>query len=304
MLRGGLMYVVYIDVLFIINWVMDVLIFFGVSVVLNKRIKCWSVLLAGAMAALVYCMLVVIPVLQRLPYWIDALVIPIPSILMLYKPTQYKAFFKEYIVSIVIAAIYGGIIFNIWYVCVGVQIHVRSMSIVLLLAIGFGVACFFYMSFYFIRRQFIFPVFAYHLQIHNQGRQIELDALLDTGNFLYTPKRHEPVLIVEYTPLKPLLTDSQRNHYEQFQKATLSEIEGGITEGIYSMDALIPFNSVGCKNGFLWGIRVDSVCIQKQLKKILVSPCIIGVASEALFTDGQFHALLHPEFILEEEIAS
>lgn len=298
------MYVVYLDILFIINWIMNTLIFLCVSLMLNKHIKYRYTILAGGLAALIYCMLLVIPVLQKIPYAMYALVIPIPSLLILYKPTHYKAFFKQYILSMFSSAIFGGMVFNLWYLTSGVTSRISSMSIFFLVAIGIGITTCFYTGFYFIRRQFIFPAFEYTLIIDYQGRDIKVQSLLDTGNLLYTPRRHEPVLVAEYDVMKPLLTESQKKAYENFRLATEDEIEAGIISGLYQVEQLIPFNSVGCKSGFLWGIRVDGVQIQKYNQKVKVMPCMIGLSGERLFSDGQFHALLHPEFILEEEEAS
>ena len=86
------MYVLYIDILFIINWSMNVLIFYCLTLVMNKKIKHWRIIIAGMIAALLYCMLVILPILQSIPHWIYALFIPTLPILYLYKPDKIKAF--------------------------------------------------------------------------------------------------------------------------------------------------------------------------------------------------------------------
>ena len=298
------MYVIYLDILFLINWIMDTLIFYCVSLVLNKRIKHRYTLVAGALAALIYCMLLVIPVLQQIPYIIYSLIIPMPSLLILYRPNRYKVFFKEYLLSVVIAAVFGGIIFNSWYLIYGAESRVSSISIILLIGIGISVSGCFYGGFYFIRRQLIFPTFEYQLTINYRGGDIQIQSLLDTGNLLYTPRKHEPVLVAEYEVVKPLLTKEEQQKYEQFRKSNEVQIEEGVISGFYGIEQLIPFNSVGCKNGFLWSVRVDSVEIKKYSRNIKIRPCIVGLYSGKLFSDSRFQALLHPEFILEEEMAS
>lgn len=298
------MYVLYIDILFIINWVMDTLIFYCVSLVLNKHIKHRYMIVSGALAALVYCMLLILPVLQKIPYAIYALVIPIPSLLLLYKPLHYKTFLREYLLSMFVAAVFGGVLFNCWYTFNGVQSRVSTMSILMLMGIGVVICGCFYGSFYWVRRQFIFPSFEYKLIVQYQGKEIETKSLLDTGNLLYTPIKHEPVLVMEYEVVQPLLTMRQKELYEQFCKASDAQIEEAILNGRYKANQLIPFNSVGCRNGFLWGIEVDSILIKKYEREINVTSCVVGLSKEQLFSDGQYRALLHPEFILEEGKAS
>ncbi len=298
------MYVLYIDILFMINWIMNTLIFYCISLILNKRTKHSNTMIAGAIAALVYCMLIISPLLQKIPHTIYALVVPIPSLLFLYKPTHYKIFIKQYFVSMFIAAIFGGMVFNCWYMINGAQSRVSTISILVLVGIGVGICSGFYGAFYWLRRQFIFPSFEYKLKIQNKGKDVIVQSLLDTGNLLYTPIKHEPVLVVEYDVMKPLLSVQQKREYEAFCCASELEIEERVLSGIYGVNQLIPFNSVGCKSGFLWSIQVDDILIQKYTKQVLVHPCIIGLSSEKLFSDGQFKALLHPELIIEEVKAS
>lgn len=298
------MYVVYIDVLFAINWSMDILIFYCVTLMLNKRIKHWRIIIAGMIAALLYCMLVISPILQSIPYSIYTVFIPIFSILYLYRPHNLKAFFKIYLLCVMVAAVFGGLIFNIWYTFGPYFPGMDSMGISTLIAIGIVIAFIFYCGFYFLRRRFILPSFEYQLKLKNNGQYTEISALLDTGNLLYTPISHLPVIVVEYKTVKAILTETQRVNYERYQNSSDIEVEEGLVTGECKPDVLIPFNSVGCKSGYLWGFKIEGVSIKKLADEKVISNCIIGISNESLFSDKQYHALLHPEFILEEAMAS
>lgn len=298
------MYVIYIDLLFIINWSMDVLIFYCLTLVMNKKIKHWRIIIAGMIAALLYCMLVILPILQSIPHWIYTLFIPILPILYLYKPDKIKTFFKIYLLAMMIAAVFGGCIFNIGYTFYSGTRGFDTLSIYKLVAIGLVISFLFYSSFYFLRRRFIFPAFEYQLQFKNGERIYELRALLDTGNLLYTPISHLPVIVVEYEAAQYVLTETQRINYEHYRKSSQQEIEEGLVMGTCKPDVLIPFNSVGCESGYLWGFKIEEVVIKRLRDEKVISNCIIGVSQDSLFSDKQYHALLHPEFILEEAIAS
>lgn len=294
------MYVIYLDVLFLINWLMNTLIFYCVSLILNKRIKKRNIVFAGALAACLYCMLLVVPILQTVPYAIYAFIIPIPSILILYKPHHLKAFLKQYLVSMLSAALFGGVTFNIWYVISDLNHQINSVSILLLAGIGISVSLCFYCSFNWIRKRFILPTFEYTLTIHYREREIKVQSLLDTGNLLYTPKTHKPVLVAEYATIRSLLTENQQRAYEHFNELSSSEIEEEVINGLYKWEELIPFNSVGCKCGFLWSIQVDQIMIYRQGMTRILPSCVLGITNVPLFSDGHYHALLHPDFILEE----
>lgn len=295
------MYVIYLDVLYLINWVMDFMIFYCVSLILNEHIKYRMMLLASAVAALVYCMLIVMPLLQKIPYGVYALVVPVPSLLILFKPRTYRIFIKQYVVSMLVGSLFGGTVFSIWSYLYGTSGNIRDMHIMMLIGIGMGVCAIFYLGFRWLRRQFIFPAFTYQLVMKAHGESVQMQALLDTGNTLYTSRGREPVLVVEYERIKALLSANQKARYEQFKACNLQEIEEKVIEGSYSFEELIPFNSVGCPNGFLWALEVDEVQMKNDIQKIEIAPCMVGISSERLFEDCAFHALLHPEFVIKEE---
>ena len=298
------MYVVYIDILFAINWSMDILIFYCVTLILNKKIKFWRIIIAGMIAALIYCMLVILPILQSIPYWLYTLFIPTCSILYLYKPCSLKVFLKIYLLSMMIAAVFGGLIFNLWYTFRIADKESSSIGVYMLWGIGLVVTCIFYSGFYFLRRRFIFPAFEYQLELRHHGKRSQLSALLDTGNLLYTPISHLPVIVIEYEEVKHLLTEAQRKNFESYRKSSEKVIQEGLATGECKPDVLIPFNSVGCKAGYLWGFKIEEMSIKQLSGEKVISNCVIGISNESLFSDGAYHALLHPEFILEEAMVS
>lgn len=104
--------------------------------------------------------------------------------------------------------------------------------------------------------------------------------------------------------MKAILTETQRVNYERYQNSSDIEVEEGLVAGECKPDVLIPFNSVGCKSGYLWGFKIEGVSIKRLTDEKVISNCIIGISNESLFSDRQYHALLHPEFILEEAMAS
>ena len=282
---------------------MDILIFYCLTLVLNKQIRHWRIIIAGMIAALLYCMLVILPILQSIPHWMYALFIPIVPILYLYKPTRLQVFFKIYLLAVIIAAVFGGCVFNIGYTFYGNQ-HFQRLNISTLIGIGVIIAFIFYNSFYFLRKRFIFPAFEYELLFKNGQNVYALKALLDTGNLLYTPITHLPVIVVEYEAAKSILTKAQQDDLDYYKRSSEREIEEGLVSGVCRPDVLIPFNSVGCKSGYLWGFKIEELIIKRLKDEKVVTNCVIGISRESLFCDKQYHALLHPEFIIEEAMVS
>lgn len=298
------MYVVYLDILFGISWYMDILIFYCVTLILNYPIKIWRVIGAGLIASLLHCMLILCPILQFVPYSLYSLLVPIISILYLYKPKSLKGFMKLYLLCTLVAAVFGGIIFNVWFTFNYATKEIHSIELGMLFLIGGLTMLCFDRGFYFIRRRLIFPSFEYCLTLKNRSKCVEVKALLDTGNLLYTPIKHEPVVVVEYERIKDLLSIQQILQFEKYRTSKSLDMEEALARGVYQPDVLISFNSVGCSAGYLWGVRIDQMLIKGRAGAKEFSSCVIGISCDSLFSDGQYHALLHPEFILEEVVAS
>ena len=287
------MYVIYIDIIFLINIFMDLMIFYIASMVLNRPTKFMRMIIGSIMAALIYCMILYMPILQSLPNLLLALLIPALPILYMYKPLQIKEFFKIYLVCTGVAFILGGTTFSLWYlVCPDAGVH--TMSVVWLIAIGFGVGISIYLSFHSIRKRFILPLFEYDIKIIHKHKEIVVKSILDTGNCLYTPLGNRPVIVVTYDALRGLFTNEQESIISEYKDNLLELITTGALEPSY----IIPFNSVGCKSGMLLGIEVDKVYIRRDHFEKHVDKCIIAISFHDIFNDKTYHALLHPDFIL------
>lgn len=286
-------YVVYLDILFLINIVMDIMIFYIAAMVLNKVVGVWRIISGSLVASLLACLLIGVPWLQRIPYPIYTLFIPVVPIIMIYKPMQIKAFLKVYIVCIGIAMLIGGATFSTWYM-LGYTTAINSINIIGLLSIGLIIGAVFYFSFDKIRKRLILPAFEYDITITYADKKVYIKSILDTGNCLYTPMGHKAVIVVTYEALKELFTDEQEVVINKYKNDILELLCTNIFESSY----IIPFNSVGCKAGMLLGIEVDQVSLYKNNFEKKVEKCIVGITFNNIFHDQAYKALLHPDFIL------
>lgn len=173
---------------------------------------------------------------------------------------------------------------------------IGSIHIVWLTGIGLSITLLIYSAFSSIRKRLIQPLFEYDMKMTYKGKEIGLKSLLDTGNSLYTPLGHRPVIVATYEALKGLFNDEQVSVLEHYKDNILELME----EREFTPSYLIPFNSVGCKNGILLGIEVDQISIHKNHFQKSVSKCIVALSFNTLFNDRSYHALLHPDFILNE----
>lgn len=287
------MYVVYIDILFLINLMMDMIIFYTATMLLNRSISGFRIIKGSLLAALIYCLLLYIPALQKPAYILYALFIPVFPILYIYEPIHIKEFLKTYLVCTGVACLIGGTTFSLWYM-VGYSADINNMSIVWLIVIGLSIGGGIYLAFYHIRKRFILPLFEYDIKVIYTDKEVDIKSILDTGNCLYTPIGHRPVIVVTYDAVKSLFTNEQAYLLSQY-KNNILELIG---KDDFKAACIIPFNSVGCKLGMLLGIEVDQINIYNGNLKKSVNKCIVGIAFDNIFHDKSYNALLHPDFIL------
>lgn len=86
--------------------------------------------------------------------------------------------------------------------------------------------------------------------IRAENKQVKVDALLDTGNQLKDPMTGRPVIVVEYTSLKPLLPVQLHPFFEADGDADIWEILSSLGGcGAASRFCAIPFQSLGKTEG-------------------------------------------------------
>lgn len=111
------------------------------------------------------------------------------------------------------------------------------------------------------------------------NRKICATALMDTGNKLYDPFYHKPVILVDETMMKELMECCKEEHPERLQ--------------------FIPFHSVGNEGGMLEGMTFDCVKIQWQ-DKILKFPEVIAASTKAALYKGKDYQVIFHCGLLEE----
>lgn len=129
-------------------------------------------------------------------------------------------------------------------------------------------------------------------------------ALVDTGNHLRDPFSQRPVIIMEYGILKPFLP-AEVNFIlhpgrEQDFKALSQLIRGTPWETRFR---ILPFHSLGTKQGFLPGIVAEQVYLEVDNVTVYHSNVVIGIYHGLLSSDRQYQALLHPELLETHVVA-
>ncbi len=135
--------------------------------------------------------------------------------------------------------------------------------------------------------------------IRINDKEKTLSALVDTGNNLREPVSGSPVIIMNYQELSSLVEIFSFSENEAEGKG-MFQLANNIAElsntGLY----LIPYTSLGKKEGLLPGFRPDEVEIFAggKHRKWSKGQVIVGLSPSKVSGDNSIQALIHPELIL------
>ena len=112
----------------------------------------------------------------------------------------------------------------------------------------------------------------YKVKLRGNHNEIELDALMDTGNSLREPVSGRPVSVVEE---------------ECFLKLS----------GIKAPEKLkaIPYHSVGRDNGIMEGYEVPEIIIKGREENRRWQKVIVGISRNKISASGKYQIILHPD---------
>ncbi len=284
--------VIYIDTLFIINFVMDIFIFITASLVLSQKIALKKIFISAFIAASLYCMSVIIPSLQTLPLNLYYVILPCMPIIYLFRPNTITKFLKVYLVNFLIASMIGGVAISVYYQAywyLG-----KQPSIIIPFLCGGGVTLLIYSYSTSLRQKVLLLQCEAKISFVVSENKITLEGIVDTGNTLYTPFSKRPVTVVSVDKIEQYLSTETREFISDLQTST--DLAQMISRTSSSLQ-LIPFRSVGCANGMIAAIRVDEVTISRGNYTYTHDDIMVGIANNHVFKDDSYSVLIHPDLV-------
>ena len=258
---------IYIDRLFILNFICDYLILLGsarVCGVLLRRMRYCVAALLGAVYA----------VLSVLPGFAFLTLLPIKlasGILMaLIAFAREPKFWRCAAVFFAVSAVFGG---TLWALSVqsggtGNAVYLPVSTPALVLSFGIIYAA---LSLVFRRTAKSTGKAVHTVVIGFCGQSVTLRALYDSGNCLYDPMTGSEVLIAGVEQLAPLLGECA----ESLSPTELLTLYAGKMR-------LIPYSAVGTQNGLLPAFRPNSLTVDGKTREDI----LIAVSPTAVSGDG------------------
>ena len=275
-------YIVYLDVFFMINFIMDymiILITSRIAKVKKKRIR----QLAGAGCGALYSVIVIKPLTNHL-FKITLVNILIAAVMVLisFGFTSASVYIKNVFLLFVVSFTMSGIINYLYYsTVIGKYVRnvlsgnsnkvVNARKFILVSVLAYILLSAIVRIIFSVRKDM---ELYYDVKITFRGKSVVVRGLYDTGNGLTEPVSGKMVHIAEYKILKPLLEGDEK-----------------AKENIY----VIPFHSIGEEDGIMYGIRMDEmVVLVDDEPKFFYNP-IIGIYTGNVSKRGNYSVILNRE---------
>ncbi len=255
----------YIDLFFLWNFWMNALILFLVRQI-TKTYRTLHCLLAAAIGAFTACWLLVW-YLRVDTSWI--IIILEAGVLILMNLLAFGG--KNLLWHLFLSAVSSAAVAGIFLYLVsfqGIEINSVAIAVVTIVAFFFCIL---------LERKSRIRWKEEHMKaktvLEFGDRKLFATALMDTGNKLYDPFYHKPVILVDEKMIQEMLLYCREKCPEKLH--------------------FIPFHSVGKENGLLEGITFDCVSIKWQEKQIKFREVIAAATKESLYRGKEYQVIFH-----------
>jgi len=267
---------IYIDMVFIVNYMMDFLLLSLLKEILQKDSGIWRRCVGAAVGALWACLAVMMP-LPGFMQLAGSLGIAAGMVAVAFRERGADTLFFSAIGLLFLSMTLSGLVSLVSrFTGLGYAMELSGVpSWFLLPVLAGGMMAVVRISRNFWRYQGTKRQL-WKATLKKGGKELTLTGFVDTGNRLYEPYRGRPVHIVSADCLGDFLAGN------------LAEDQGFL---------YIPYHSVGNAGGLLKGFQADEMILYRQGCRVDTKKPVVAITKESLDCHGMYQMLLHPDIL-------
>lgn len=288
---------VYLDIIFLENFILNFIILYAVSLVIKEKAGCIKLMIASLIGAS-YVIIYYLINFQSKWNLIFKIILSVVMVYISFMPKSFKEFIKQIIFFYLVSFVFGGASLGVIYMVNAGRISIRNGIIVgnyTLKTIFIGVILAFtiiIVAFKFVKNRISKKDLFCNIKIIINQNKINVKAVIDTGNFLKEPITNIPVIVVEKDILRNFVPKEILENIENILGGDLKNIPENIQNEYMSKLKVIPFSSLGKQNGMLLGIKADGVVVEIDNEEKYVEKVILGIYTKKLSKKDEYNALL------------
>lgn len=303
---GGMCLVVYTDVIWLLNFLVDSMLLWLTSIALKRSVRVWRMILGGFIGS---C-LIIMSFTSSLAYYAGNPFMKLTfSIFMVYSVFGFKRwryFFSNLLTFYFVTFLMGGILIGVHYFIqfdFGMQANVLQAKVRgfgdpiswMFIVIGFPLAWYFSKQ----RINGIEMTKIQYDQLVNVEVRINdsvllLKGLVDSGNQLYDPISKSPVMFISTKAVQDNIPSEIMMAASDPEKVFDNTIE--LSTNWSDRIRFIPAKTVG-KQQLLIAYKPDSIRIYNDHGSWQVNKALISFTSETLSSDDLFNCIVHPKMM-------
>lgn len=296
---------VYPDIIFIINFFMDLFLLYILKIINKKSSSLIKLLIASAVGGLAAALLGIFPWLNVLIRFI--LMNIVTSLIMIriaFGKLYLSDMLKQILVFYVITYFFGGLINSIYYytdfkiIIMNLgrghylsNLSWRSIVLSIMIILPFVLGLLWFYRWYKSNTREIYDV---DLKLFDKS--IHIKGFMDSGNCLYDPINKKPVIVVEEETIKELISPEfymyleEAKSYLEVGKTDIGQWD--INKEVFPKLRFIPYSSVG-KRGVLLGMNIDKVMIYTGKDVICNEKVIVAISNNLISPNKKYQVILH-----------
>ena len=300
---------VYPDVVFLINFFVDLVLIFLVKKVNRKNSSKLRIILAATTGGICAAVVSVYPWMNTvIKFLLMYVATSLLMIVIAFGKLKLSDILKQWIVLNLITYFVGGFINSIYYhtnfrmilISIGnknIISNISSLYIIVVICLITIVTTF---ALWLLRQYQIHKPLVYDVELVLEERHIRTRGLMDTGNCLFDPTVGKPVMIIDNSLIDELMSPD----IKQDMELAMSYLDGKSDETSYPNNydnivrfSFIPYRSIG-KTGMLLAIRLDKVMIHTENESICNERVTAAIYDNCLTENKEnYHVILHKELL-------
>jgi len=295
---------IYLDIVILENICMNFIILFATGIINKTKIKYWKLFLASLLGG-IYSVIAYMNILEIYSNLFVKIILSICMVYIAFKSEKIKILFKQLLIFYLTSFTFGGVSFALLYFIKpqdilmknGVYIGTYPIKVVLIGGIiGFAILV---IAFKVMKGKINRSNMYCEVKINLFEKSKKVKAVIDTGNFLKDPITGVPVIVVEKEVVRDFVNNDIIDNLDKIISGQIDEKTNMLEYA--SKVRLIPFSSLGKKNGLLLGINVDSIEIEFEDITRKIEKVIIGIYNDTLSSTKKYNALIGLELIEKSE---
>lgn len=295
---------IYVDILFAVNLIMNSLILLLTAFVARAHYVWWR-LLTAAIAGSVYVIAGVVPQLEFFYTVPCKLMASFLIVILAFGPKTIRIQFLLVAIFYIISFVLGGAVVGwlfFWEsgnMFIGLRELGQYGGISWRMLMGGSLLCatILFLIIRVVLNRMLCQRTLYQAEVLYDNKSVALNAMLDTGNALYTIVGRKPVVLVDQLTLEKVLNECVSEYLqENSPEEWVEKLEACKDENWISRIQIIPYKAVGSCS-MLLGFRPDCIRVKTDKGDIETSDVVLGIYHGTLSNNGMYEALLHPAVI-------